>query len=110
MVLNYIWITFFLAGFIVALYRLLFMGDTEIFSQVMQGIFSDAKNGFEISIGLTGVLALWLGFMKIGEKGGIITVLAKLIAPFFRLFARKAASHRHLRRPTHGCHPHGRLK
>ncbi len=84
MVLNYIWITFFLAGFIVALYRLLFMGDTEIFSQVMQGIFSDAKNGFEISIGLTGVLALWLGFMKIGEKGGIITVLAKLIAPFFR--------------------------
>ena len=68
MVLNYIWITFFLAGFIVALYRLLFMGDTEIFSQVMQGIFSDAKNGFEISIGLTGVLALWLGFMKIGEK------------------------------------------
>lgn len=84
MVLNYIWITFFLAGFIVALYRLLFMGDTEIFSQVMQGIFSDAKNGFEISIGLTGVLALWLGFMKIGEKGGVITVLAKLIAPFFR--------------------------
>ena len=84
MVLNYIWITFFLAGFVVALYRLLFMGDTEIFSQVMQGIFSDAKNGFEISIGLTGVLALWLGFMKIGEKGGIITVLAKLIAPFFR--------------------------
>lgn len=84
MVLNYIWITFFLAGFIVALYRLLFLGDTEIFSQVMQGIFSDAKNGFEISIGLTGVLALWLGFMKIGEKGGIITVLAKLIAPFFR--------------------------
>ncbi|MBR6266476.1 MAG: spore maturation protein [Bacteroidales bacterium] len=84
MVLNYIWITFFLAGFIVALYRLLFTGDTEIFSQVMQGIFSDAKNGFEISIGLTGVLALWLGFMKIGEKGGVITVLAKLIAPFFR--------------------------
>ena len=84
MVLNYIWITFFLAGFVVALYRLLFLGDTEIFSQVMQGIFSDAKNGFEISIGLTGVLALWLGFMKIGEKGGIITVLAKLIAPFFR--------------------------
>ena len=84
MVLNYIWITFFLAGFVVALFRLLVMGDTEIFSMVMQGIFSDAKNGFEISIGLTGVLALWLGFMKIGEKGGIITVLAKLIAPFFR--------------------------
>lgn len=84
MALNYIWIAFFLIGFVVALVRLIFWGDTEIFSQVMQGAFSDAKNGFEISIGLTGVLALWLGFMKIGEKGGIIDLLAKLIAPFFR--------------------------
>lgn len=84
MALNYIWIAFFLIGFAVALVRLIFFGDTEIFSQVMQGVFSDAKNGFEISIGLTGVLSLWLGFMKIGEKGGMITLLAKLIAPFFR--------------------------
>ncbi|MBR5433230.1 MAG: hypothetical protein IK117_02205 [Bacteroidales bacterium] len=84
MALNYIWIAFFLIGFVVAVIRLIFFGDTEIFSQVMQGVFSDAKNGFEISLGLTGVLALWLGFMKIGEKGGIITLLAKLIAPFFR--------------------------
>ncbi len=84
MALNYIWIAFFLIGFVVALIRLVFYGDTEIFSQVMQGAFADARNGFEISIGLTGVLALWLGFMKIGEKGGIIDLLAKLIAPFFR--------------------------
>lgn len=84
MALNYIWVAFFLIGFVVALIRLIFFGDTEIFSQVMQGAFSDAKNGFEISLGLTGVLSLWLGFMKIGEKGGVITVLAKLIAPFFR--------------------------
>ncbi len=84
MALNYIWVAFFLIGFVVALIRLIFFGDTEIFSQVMQGIFSDAKNGFEISIGLTGVLALWLGFMKIGERGGIINLLAKIIAPFFR--------------------------
>lgn len=84
MALNYIWIAFFLIGFVVALIRLVFYGDTEIFSQVMQRAFADAKNGFEISIGLTGVLSLWLGFMKIGEKGGVITLLAKLIAPFFR--------------------------
>ncbi|MCQ2960440.1 MAG: hypothetical protein MJ198_09695 [Bacteroidales bacterium] len=84
MALNYIWIAFFLIGFVVALIRLVFFGDTEVFSHVMQGAFSDAKNGFEISLGLTGVLSLWLGFMKIGEKGGIINVLAKLIAPFFR--------------------------
>lgn len=84
MALNYIWIAFFLIGFVVALIRLIFFGDTEIFSQVMQGAFSDAKNGFEISLGLTGVLSLWLGFMKIGEQGGVINVMAKIIAPFFR--------------------------
>lgn len=84
MALNYIWIAFFLIGFIVALVRLIFFGDTEIFSQIMQGAFNDARKGFEISIGLTGVLSLWLGFMKIGERGGVIDILAKLIAPFFR--------------------------
>src|SRR5574344_1802208 len=70
------------------LYRCLsetyFFGDTEIFSQVMQGAFDDAKNGFELSLGLTGVLSLWLGFMKIGERGGVIDLMAKIIAPFFR--------------------------
>lgn len=84
MALNYIWIAFFLIGFVVAIIRLIFFGDTEIFSQVMQGAFADAKNGFEISLGLTGVLSLWLGFMKIGEQGGVINVMAKIIAPFFR--------------------------
>ena len=84
MALNYIWIAFFLIGFVVATIRLVFFGDTEIFSQVIQGAFSDAKNGFEISLGLTGVLSLWLGFMKIGEQGGVINVMAKIIAPFFR--------------------------
>lgn len=84
MALNYIWIGFFLIGYIVALVRLVFFGDSEIFSIVMQGAFDDAKNGFELSLGLTGVLSLWLGFMKIGEKGGVINLMAKLIAPFFR--------------------------
>ena len=94
MALNYIWIAFFLIGFVVAVIRLIFFGDTEIFSQIMQGVFSDAKNGFEISLGLTGVLALWLGFMKIGERGGVINVLAKLIAPFFRkIFPEIPKSH-----------------
>lgn len=84
MALNYIWIGFLLIGYIVALVRLIFFGDTEIFSQVMQGAFDDAKNGFELSLGLTGVLSLWLGFMKIGERGGVIDFMAKIIAPFFR--------------------------
>lgn len=84
MALNYIWIGFLLIGYIVALVRLIFFGDTEIFSQVMQGAFDDAKNGFELSLGLTGVLSLWLGFMKIGERGGVIDLMAKIIAPFFR--------------------------
>lgn len=84
MALNYIWIGFFIIGYLVAFVRLVFFGDTEIFSQVMQGAFDDAKNGFELSLGLTGVLSLWLGFMKIGERGGVIDFMAKLIAPFFR--------------------------
>lgn len=84
MALNYIWIGFFLIGYLVALVRLVFFGDTEIFSLVMQGAFDNAKNGFELSLGLTGVLSLWLGFMKIGERGGVIDFMAKLIAPFFR--------------------------
>jgi len=84
MALNYIWIGFFIIGYLVAFVRLVFFGDTEIFSQVMQGAFDDAKNGFELSLGLTGVLSLWLGFMKIGERGGVIDFMAKIIAPFFR--------------------------
>ncbi len=87
MVLNYIWIAFFLIGFVVALIKLIFLGDTEIFPLIMQSTFDNAKAGFDISLGLTGALTLWMGFMKIGEKGGMINVLAKLVGPFFsRIF------------------------
>lgn len=84
MVLHYIWVVFFLLAFGVALIRLLFFGDMEIFPQLMQGIFGAARTGFEISLGLTGVLTLWMGIMKIGENGGIVPVLMKLFGPFLR--------------------------
>lgn len=70
MVLNYIWIAFFLIAFVVALCKLVIGGDTEVFTHIINASFASAKTGFEISLGLTGVLALWLGIMKIGEKGG----------------------------------------
>ena len=69
MVLNYIWIAFFLIGFIVALVQLLFSGNTQIFNDLVNAIFSNAKTGFEISLGLTGALTLWMGLLKVGEKG-----------------------------------------
>ena len=72
MVLNYIWIAFFLIAFVVALCKLVIGGDTEVFTHIINASFASAKTGFEISLGLTGVLALWLGIMKIGEKGGVI--------------------------------------
>ena len=84
MVLNYIWISFFVLGFLAALYRLIALGDTEIFSKIVSGTFDSAKTGFEISIGLTGVLTLWTGLLKVGEKGGMTNFLAKIFAPFFR--------------------------
>jgi spore maturation protein SpmA len=84
MVLNYIWIAFFVIAFIVALIKLIFFGDMEVFPAMMNGTFDMAKTGFEISLGLTGVLTLWLGIMRIGEKGGVIKLLSKLINPFFR--------------------------
>lgn len=83
MVLNYIWIAFFLIAFIVALAKLIFMGDTSVFPAMMDSTFSSSKTAFEISIGLTGVLALWLGIMKIGEKGGVVNMLARLLSPVF---------------------------
>ena len=70
MVLNYIWIFFFAVAFIVALFRLVIGGDTEVFSAMMTSTFDMSKTGFEISLGLTGVLTLWMGIMKIGERGG----------------------------------------
>ena len=72
MILNYIWIGFLLIAFIVACFQAFLFGNTQIFSDIMNATFESAKTGFEISLGLTGVLALWLGIMKIGENGGII--------------------------------------
>jgi len=83
MVLNYIWIAFFLIAFIVALIRLIFFGDVDIFPAIMNSTFDNAKLGFELSLGLTGVMTLWLGIMKIGEKGGVIQIFSRIFAPFF---------------------------
>ena len=81
MVLNYIWIAFFLLAFIIALGKLIFFGDTTVFPAIMDSTFAQAKNAFEISLGLTGVLSLWMGIMKIGEKGGLVAALARLLSP-----------------------------
>lgn len=84
MVLNYIWIAFFIIAFIIGLVRLVFFGDTGIFPEMMNGTFAMAKTGFEISLGLTGVMTLWMGLMKVGETGGIIQLLSKAVNPLFR--------------------------
>ena len=83
MVLNYIWIGFFLIAFAIAALKLVFMGDYDVFPAMMDSTFSSSKTAFEISLGLTGVLSLWLGVMKVGEKGGVVNVLAKLLSPIF---------------------------
>ncbi|MBP7965562.1 MAG: hypothetical protein KAZ12_02865, partial [Paludibacteraceae bacterium] len=83
MVLNYIWIGFLLIAVLVALLQTFIFGDTTVLTAVMDSMFGSAKTGFEISIGLTGVLALWLGILKIGENGGAIKFLSRLVAPFF---------------------------
>ena len=82
MALNYIWIGFFLISFIFGIISLL-MGDTTIFQKMVGSTFDSSKTAFETSLGLTGVLALWLGIMKIGERAGIVNVLARLLSPFF---------------------------
>lgn len=83
MVLNYIWIAFFLIAFVIAVFRLIFLGDTEVFPEIINSTFSSSKTAFEISLGLTGVLSLWLGIMKIGEKGGVISLFSRLLSPLF---------------------------
>lgn len=83
MVLNYIWVGFFLIAFVIAVIKLLFWGDFDVFPAMMDSTFSSSKTAFEISLGLTGVLSLWLGIMKIGEKGGVVNYLAKLLSPVF---------------------------
>jgi spore maturation protein SpmA len=81
MVLNYIWVAFFLVAFAIAVCRLVFMGDVEVFPAIMTSTFDTARTAFEISIGLTGVLSLWMGIMKIGERGGLVAALARLLSP-----------------------------
>ena len=84
MVLNYIWITFFLVAFLVALVKLVFFGDVEVFPAIINSTFDTSRTAFEISLGLTGVLSLWLGIMKIGEKGGVVNAMARVLSPVFR--------------------------
>lgn len=94
MVLNYIWIAFFVIAFVIAVVKLLFMGDFEVFPAMMDSTFASSKTAFEISLGLTGVLSLWLGIMKIGEKGGVVNALARLLSPVFvRLFPEIPKGH-----------------
>ena len=98
MALNYLFIFFFVVAFVIALVKLLFLGDTQVFTEMVQATFDMAKTGFEISLGLTGVLTLWMGIMKIGEKGGIVHVFSKVIGPFFnKLFPELGKEH-----PAHG--------
>lgn len=94
MVLNYIFIAFFLIAFAVALFRLIVIGDLEVFPAMMNSTFDSAKTAFEISLGLTGVLSLWLGIMKIGEKGGVVNIIARILSPIFcRLFPEIPKGH-----------------
>ena len=93
MVLNLVWLGFFLGGFLIALWQLLH-GDLEAFSRLLTALFDAAKSGFEIAIGLTGMMALWLGLLRVGEKAGLIGVLARGVDPMFRhLFPGVPAGH-----------------
>jgi spore maturation protein SpmA len=94
MALNYVWIAFFLIAFVVAVVKTLFLGDTTVFNSIMGATFDSAKTGFEISLGLTGVLSLWMGIMKIGEMGGMVNLLSRLMGPLFsRLFPDLPKNH-----------------
>ena len=94
MVLNYIWIAFFVIAFLVALGKLLITGDTQIFTEIINSTFDSSKTAFEISLGLTGILSLWLGIMKIGENSGLINALSRWLSPVFcRLFPEIPKGH-----------------
>ena len=88
MALNYVWIAFFIVGFIVGIFKAVLLGQTGLLSDMLNAIFDAAKNGFEISIGLAGIMSLWLGIMKIGERAGVIRVFAKAVSPLFRILFR----------------------
>lgn len=83
MVLNYIWIGFFIIAFISAIIKFFFLGDITVFNEIISSTFDMAETGFKLSLGLTGVMTLWLGIMKVGEDGGIVKILSKLVGPFF---------------------------
>ena len=83
MVLNYIWIGFFIIAFVVGLVKVIFIGDTDVFTTMMNSTFESAETAFKISIGLTGALSLWLGVMRIGEQGGVINILSRVLSPVF---------------------------
>ena len=94
MILNYIWLSFFLIAFIVALIKLIFFGDTQVFTSLVKAIFDTSDTGFRIALFLTGILAFWMGIMKIGEKAGLIQILAKLLQPLFkRIFPEVPQGH-----------------
>ncbi len=94
MVLNYIWAGFFLSAFLIGIIKLVFFHDIEVFSNIMNATFEYAKTGFEISLGLTGVLTLWMGLMQIGEKGGVVKIFSRAVGPFFhRLFPELDRDH-----------------
>lgn len=94
MILHYIWTGFFLTAFVVASLKLFIYHDTEVFSRLMNALFDSAKTGFEVSLGLTGALTLWLGLMRIGERGGIVHIFSRIIWPFFhRLFPQLPGDH-----------------
>lgn len=83
MALNYIWIAFIVIAFFVALLQMIFFGNISIFNEVLQSIFGSAKSGFEISLGLTGILTFWMGILKVAEHGGALKVVSRMVAPFF---------------------------
>ncbi len=83
MVLNYIWIGFFIIAFISAIIKFFFLGDVEVFNDIINSTFDMAETGFKLSLGLTGVMTLWLGLMKVGEEGGIVKILSRIVGPFF---------------------------
>ncbi|MEP7258800.1 MAG: nucleoside recognition domain-containing protein, partial [Flavitalea sp.] len=94
MVLSYIWCAFFLVAFIIAFIKWSIDGDQEIFKVLVEGIFKSANDGFDISLKLVGVMSLFLGFMKIGEKAGAINFLSRIVGPFFsRLFPEVPKNH-----------------
>ncbi|MFK7739887.1 MAG: nucleoside recognition domain-containing protein [Planctomycetota bacterium] len=98
MVLNVVWVGFLLIAFLVGLYKLIFLGDLEVFSKMVDSTFGMAKTSFDICLGLAGILTLWLGIMRVGEKGGAVDILARIVRPFFqRLFPDVPRDH-----PVHG--------